>query len=926
MNDPKQPREFCAASRGRGPNPHHSISSVFRYAALFRDPDAALELFRDVPFLNGGLFECLDPDTGRSVETLVDGFSEMAANPLRVPNMLFYGGPTAPVDLNSIYGTRGRKFKVRGLIDILDSYKFTVAENTPVEEEVALDPELLGQVFENLLAAYNPETETTARKETGSFYTPRGVVEYMVDESLLLVFEEQLSNAARLNTGIDADPQRLDARLRDLMSYNNLPARELFSETEIAHLILTIDNLKMIDPACGSGAFPMGALQKLVHVLSKLDPGNQRWRHRQEERAEQIPDPEARMAALSAIREAFERNELDYGRKLYLIENCIYGVDIQPVAVQITKLRCFISLVLEQRVDRNNPDNYGIRALPNLETRFVAADALNGVRRVGERDWQLTLRDPAIDRVERDLAYVRSRYFSVRRRDEKKRYRERDDALRAQLAELLRHDGWSDEVARMLAAWNPYSQNERAEFFDAEWMFGLTRGFDVVIANPPYVRQEQIKHLKDRLAPQYSSYTGTADLYVYFYERAFQLLREGGVLTFISSNKYFRAGYGQKLRQLLASKMTIEQLIDFGDAPVFTAIAYPSIIIAQKRLPADDHQLLVYNWSPAARLADFPRIIDEARHPTDERIPPVPLILQRTLTSDGWRLEGPAVQRLLEKLRRAGRPLGEYVQGRFYRGVLTGLNEAFVVDHATRDALITAHSSSDELLKPFLRGRDVRRWRVEYAGQYLIRIESSENKKHPWSGMNDADAERTFRRLYPAIYDWLLPMKTGLIDRSDHGTYFWELRSCAYWAEFQKPKVLYPDIYEHQSFTFSAEEYYSGNTTYFIPTRERWLTGLFNSVTVEWFYSQVSNRIRGGYLRAFSDYMKQIPIPSTSNTSAIDRLVEQILVAKAADVQADVCTKEREIEERVYALYGLRPDEIHIIEESGRGGRTGGVT
>jgi hypothetical protein len=925
MNDAKQPRQFRAANRGSWPNAHYGIANVFRYEALFQDANAALTMFRDVPFLNGGLFECLDPDTGRSIETLIDGFSEMAANPLHVPNMLFYGGPQTPVDLNSIYGTRGRKFVVRGLIDILESYKFTITENTPIEEEVALDPELLGQVFENLLAAYNPETETTARKETGSFYTPRGVVEYMVDESLLLVFKRELRRAAKVYTNIDIDPKRLDTRLRDLLAYNSLSVDDLFSETEIGQLILAIDNLKMIDPACGSGAFPMGALQKLVYVLSKLDPGNLRWKGRQTERAQQIPDSEARNAALEAIEAAFERNELDYGRKLYLIENCIYGVDIQPIAVQIAKLRCFIALVVEQRVDRNNPDNFGIRALPNLETRFVAADTLNGVRRVGDRERQLMLRDPKIDQVERELAYVRSRYFSARRREEKKRYRERDDALRTQLADLLQKDGWSNETARMLAAWNPYSQNERAEFFDSEWMFGLTDGFDLVIANPPYVRQEQIKHLKDNFARQYSSYTGTADLYVYFYERAFQLLGDGGVLTFISSNKYFRAGYGQKLRQLLASKMTIEQVIDFGDAPVFTAIAYPSIIVARKAEPPESQELLALNWNPTARVSDFARIVSEARQSAAERTPAAPLILQSALTATGWQLEGPATQKLLEKLRRAGKPLGDYVQGRFYYGIKTGLNEAFVVDRATRDQLIAAHPSSAELLKPFLRGRDVKRWRVAYAEQYLIKIEASENKKHAWSGMNDIEAEREFQRTYPAIYEWFLPMRTGLIDRSDQGAYFWELRSCGYWDEFKKPKVLYPDIYEHQSFTFSTAEYFSGNTTYFIPTNENWLTGLLNSSAVEWFYSQISNRIRGGYLRAFSDYMRQIPIPSASNTNAIERLVEHILAAKAADAQADVTAQEHEINERVYALYGLRPDEITIIEESVRGDRKGGA-
>lgn len=930
MDDPKTPRQFRSPSRGTWPNAHHGINNLYRYQAMFTDPQRALELLRSIPFLNGGLFECLDPETERTPATLIDGFSDHKDNPLAVPNRLFFGGPAADIDtmLNQVYGSRGRKFRVRGLIDILDSYKFTVAENTPIEEEVALDPELLGQVFENLLAAYNPETETTARKETGSFYTPRNVVEYMVDESLLLVFRDALAGAAKINSDINATQPVLDDRLRALLAYNDLPAAEQFSATEIRHLIAAIDGLRMIDPACGSGAFPMGALQKLVYLLSKLDPGNRRWKARQEERAAEIPDAEAREAALQAIDEAFERNELDYGRKLYLIENCIYGVDIQTIAVQIAKLRCFIALLVDQRVDDAAP-NRGVRPLPNLETRFVAANALRGIERPVE---QLMFRDAEIERLERDLADVRSRHFSARTPRTKQRYRERDAALRGELAQALERDGWNGATARLLAGWNPYSQNDEAKFFDPEWMFGLTGGFDIVIANPPYVRQEQIKKDKDWLAKFYPEvYTGVADLYVYFYARAVQLLRDGGVLTFISSNKYFRAGYGQKLRDLLASKMTIAQLIDFGDAPVFTAIAYPSIIVAQKGTPdtsppllsqrekgpgGEGHSLLALNWNPSARVADFPQIVAEARRAAADHAPSAPLILQRTLTPDGWRLEGPATQKLLAKLRHAGKPLGEYVGGRFYYGIKTGFNEAFVVDRATRDRLIAEHPSSAEVLKPFLRGRDVKRWRVEFADWHLIKIESSENKKHPWWGKSEKEAERVFQRTYPAIHEWFQNYRIKLIDRYDQGKYFWELRACAYWQEFQMAKTLYPDIYEHQSFTYNAEEFYSGNTTYFIPTTEKWLTGLLNSTAVEWFYSQVSNRIRGGYLRAFSDYMRQIPIPSTSNPAPIEALVEQILAAKAVDARADVAGWEREIDERVYALYGLRPEEVRMIEES----------
>ena len=435
---------------------------------------------------------------------------------------------------------------MRGLIHILNHYKFTIAENTPIEEEVALDPELLGQVFENLLAAYNPETGTTARKQTGSFYTPREIVNYMVDESLI----------AHLKNALDATDSTIDSKLRHLLAYNDEPHQ--FTDAEVEHLITAIDTLKILDPACGSGAFPMGILHKLVYLLSKLDPRNAQWRQRQIDRvqtaimaSEKIDDSVFRESAINelegeivSINEAFERNELDYGRKLYLIENCIYGVDIQPIATQIAKLRFFISLIVEQKID-DARENRGVRPLPNLETKFVAANTLLDV----EKPAQLLLRNPEVDGKEKALEEVRRRHFTARTPRTKAQYRQRDAELRAEISALLQSDGFPSETTEKIANWDPYDQNAVADFFDAEWMFGITEGFDVVIGNPPYVRQEKIKALKPTFKKHYTCYTGAADLYVYFYERGLQLLSSSGIHTFICSNSWLDVNYGAPLQK-----------------------------------------------------------------------------------------------------------------------------------------------------------------------------------------------------------------------------------------------------------------------------------------------------------------------------------------------------------------------------------------
>ncbi len=562
MNTPERPNNRKFRGEGRQ---HHNITSLYRYKRHFRNPDEALRLFESIPFLNGGLFECLDkpdPDDAKTIGR-IDGFSDRGDNPLSVPNEIFFSKPQS-VNLNAVYATKNSRYTVRGLIHILNRYKFTIAENTPIAAEVALDPELLGQVFENLLAAYHPETGTTARKQTGSFYTPREIVTYMVNESLIAYLKNTLhSNRSPQHTHCeeaDREPRdmTIEAKLRHLLAYNDEPHH--FTAAEVENLITAIDTLKILDPACGSGAFPMGILHKLVFLLSKLDPRNAQWRQRQIDRvqstittAAQIDDTVIRESTIDelereidSINDAFERNALDYGRKLYLVENCIYGVDIQPIATQIAKLRFFISLILEQQID-DTRDNRGIRPLPNLETKFVAANTLLDV----EKPAQMPLRNPEIDSKEEALAAVRRRYFTARTPRTKARYRERDAALRTEMSTLLQQDGFPSETTEKIAAWDPYDQNTSADFFDPEWMFGITEGFDVVIGNPPYVRQEKIKHLKPTLKKRYTCYTGAADLYVYFYERGLRLLNTKGIHTFICSNSWLDVNYGVPLQKYL---------------------------------------------------------------------------------------------------------------------------------------------------------------------------------------------------------------------------------------------------------------------------------------------------------------------------------------------------------------------------------------
>ncbi len=321
LNTEMGKRQFRNRAKKTGDrDQHYMIHNVFRYEDYFSDPEETLTIyFTNIPFLNGGLFECLDRVAevspplikggkgGFSEKKIVriDGFSDRKDNAIRVPDELFFSDEQE-IDLNNVYGTKNKTYRARGIINLLNNYKFTIDENTPVEEEVALDPELLGKVFENLLASYNPETGSTARKQTGSFYTPREIVNYMVDESLIAYFQTKLASSA------DTIPSPLtgegqgggEKSLRHLFSYTDEPHQ--FNPNEVDILIDAIDSANILDPACGSGAFPMGILHKLVYILSKLDPNNQKWRQRQINKVMEVPDVTVREKLIEDIEQAFK--------------------------------------------------------------------------------------------------------------------------------------------------------------------------------------------------------------------------------------------------------------------------------------------------------------------------------------------------------------------------------------------------------------------------------------------------------------------------------------------------------------------------------------------------------------------------------------------------------------------------------------------
>lgn len=459
----------------RHPGYYHNVLEPVFFGCLNTKFEQREEAYRrapfsQVPYLNGGLFNPQAND--------------------------FYNGARR-VEIEDSWFVE--------LFEILGQYNFTVDENTSLDVDLSIDPEMLGRIFENLLAEINPETGESARKATGSFYTPREIVSYMVDTALCGFLE--------CETGVTEE------KLKKLMSYERGQEVEL-TNAERAAIVEALARLKVLDPACGSGAFPIGILQAVFYILQQVDPGGQKWYEIQKERQD------GRIA--EDLQEKFEDGNYDYIRKLGIIQQSIFGVDIQPVATEIAKLRCFLTLMIEEKVDDTKP-NRGIHPLPNLDFKFVTANTLKFLPENPNDPFNMFETGNSVELVRK----IRSDYFMA------------DKAgrafLKAEFGEAQSEISTTEqELAkaryRDLAKWRPFA-NQQTDWFDSEWMFGV-RDFDIVIGNPPYgatlTKTEQkycLEHYKS--AKSEDGLQGSLDTFSLFVERGLGLLKTGGNLACI---------------------------------------------------------------------------------------------------------------------------------------------------------------------------------------------------------------------------------------------------------------------------------------------------------------------------------------------------------------------------------------------------------
>ena len=918
LNTPVEQRGFSS-----GQQTTHRLFSYYRYAGQLADADGLMALLARTPFVNGGLFDCLDSEAGtRAGGYRVDCFSDVHYGKLSIPNRLFFGdGDGDAANPNNLANAGRPAHPIKpGLIDLFNRYQFTVVENTPADQEVALDPELLGKVFENLLATINEETSVTARKETGAYYTPRPVVDYMVDEALAAALSVKAapaggdggaSGASDTDTNADTDTDARAERIRRLLDYDDAlaDADTLFDTAERERIVGAIAGLKALDPAVGSGAFPMSILHKLTLALRRLDPKNHSWERVQQEQAVAragaafgTADQAARDAELVEISAIFERyRDSDYGRKLYLIQNCIYGVDIQPIAVQIAKLRFFISLAIEQEPDAaaGAADNYGIKPLPNLETRLVAADTLLPLAQSA----QLPMHTKSVTELERAIAANRERHFHATTRDAKNECRDRDRDLRQQLAEALEADGFPAQSAGQLAAWDPFDQNAgAADWFDAKYMFGVDvaggggdgdrdgAGFDVVIGNPPYI---QLQKEGGRLGRRYrdagfATYARTGDVYQLFYEKGGQLLKpQRGILAYITSNSWLKAEYGKATRRYLAERHTPRRLLEMGQDVFEQAIVDSSILVLSGGPPAGSD-------AAPGRAVDVDKV--SGADDGDGRFPPAAHLWSdfRPPGERPWSLLTPAEQAVLDTMERVGTPLRDWDVS-IYRGVTTGLNAAFIIDDDTRQRLIAADPKSAEIIKPIVRGRDIRRWHLRRAGLYLI---------YARKGIAISD--------YPAVHQHLLEHYDALAKKSGSNEWY-ELQaspSDQIDVVMNGEKLVWLDLVENGRFAYDDSGLYCEATTFAMAGQDlKYLCGVLNSRLIRWYLQQIAPTSGMGVFRWKKVYVERIPIPraTAADRRRVAGLVDGILGAGSA---ARVAELEGELDAVVGGLYGLEWGEV----------------
>ena len=787
-----------------------------------RKRDFDTDYYNKIPYLNGGLFSPHTDDMYRYDPILHGGR---------------YGQVTIPNEwFKQLYQTLGQ-------------YNFTVDENTAYDIELSIDPEMLGRIFENLLAEINPETGENAKKSTGSFYTPRDIVDYMVDSSLC----EYL----KTKTGID------EVKLKALISYSKDDAElAVFNDIEKKKLIEALYTVTVLDPACGSGAFPIGMLQKIVYILQEVDPGADLWF---DEMVKGAP-----IYVKQAFEKKFRNGELDYLRKITVIERSIYGIDIQPIAVEISRLRCFLSLIIEEKVD-DTEDNRNIKPLPNLDFKFIIANSLIPLEKNVAKSFlknesgapimesQMSLFEE-INHIDK-LKEIREEFFTAdatRRAELKSEFQSLQQDM---LIRTIQNSKLSTKEYEQLSQWKPF-ENKATDWFDPEWMFGIKDGFDIVIANPPYLDSENMTNSgltweREYISKKYNFAKGNWDIYIAFFEFGFRSLSKNGCEIYITPDKWISKPFGNAMR--IGTIKNIKSVM-FAGRKVFEASLVDSIITLIDR---QKHNLIqIYNYQNGT--ANFAQAVDK-------RILVSPYQLDV--------LSSPFIN-LIAKIDSCSHPLMNYAVCE---------NACATSDCYTLKEYIDDLSGTNEFNNNYLKiintgtvGRFVSRWGI------------SEMKY-----LKD-------KYLYPVV----------------NREKFLSVFTNAYGAKAIKPKIIIKGLTLLDSSIDEDGIVIPGKSTMLISSNIDTLyllMGIINSkLSLFYIKQKYSSSSYNGGITFTKDMINNLPIKNNhiQDYNEIGVISKHITENIRINREFDCTYFEKKIDSIMYRIYGLTPDEIAQVENS----------
>ncbi|HAA2042160.1 TPA_asm: class I SAM-dependent DNA methyltransferase [Campylobacter jejuni] len=886
--------------------------------------------FAYLPYLNSSLFE------KQSIENTLEISS--LSNDLK----LFYYKNTVLKD-DKCKAKKGQVGLLEYLFEFLDSFDFGSDDEQSeiLSQKELISSSVLGNVFEKL----------NGYKE-GSFYTPSFITSYMCKESITKVVLD------KFNAQFDLDAKDISELRRSLRKEDKKAQKEL------------LNSIKICDPAVGSGHFLVSALNVMLSIYDELNLFDEEFYLEVQNDEILITGRKGEFIEYKRPKTPKDKAHLIqqelFHTKKDIIENNLFGVDINPNSCEITKLRLWIELLKHSFYQSFDDENYhDLKTLPNIDINIKCGNSLVSYFETGKSLSHYPNIKERINKYKRIVKDYKEGFYI-----DKNLIAKEIKNLQESFKNFCLKDKFNKEIKQLTNGANEYSKkygdfladehhdekfksffsknmfefsfdekvatkefaNLKKEYDNIfnlesnhpfEWRFefpeildddGNFKGFDLIIGNPPYIRQEELKELKPHLAKNYKVYKGTSDIYTYFYELGFNVLKENGILSFITSNKYTRAGYGEALREFLLKNVKVLEYTDLNGIKVFDSATVDTSILCFEKSKSKDNKfkyLALSNEILKTCAYDIGLYKDFAE------------FSQNSLSKESFTFSDENTSALKAKIERIGTPLKEWQGLNIYRGILTGYNEAFIITTEKRNEILANCKDEAEkertakLIRKMLRGRDIKRYSYEWAGLWVI------NTHNGYKNQNGEKVEVINIEYYPSLKKHFDEFYPQLEKRTDKGLTPYNLRNCAYLDEFEKEKIVWNPVSGEYLFSYIKEHIFFNNSLFMMTLDVfslKYILAFMNSNCYKWLITLKTNLIQtGSYAYGAKDKIERLPIPKINSkneklANELINLVDEILKAKEQDKNVNTQELENKINSLVYKLYNLTEEEIKIIE------------